>query len=101
MIPIQEFLSLKKLALDQKVVGEWEHAADPDFVAYVLEKHSELDYQHLRCAMRILQNVNREDVRRFFETYLGHSEIGYSSLARGSLDLQRQRGWFDVPTRTR
>jgi hypothetical protein len=94
MIPIDEFLNLKPLVLDLKVIHEWQHAADDAFVAFILQHHLELDYPHLRCALRILQNVDRADVRNLFRQYVNHSELGYRVLAQGSLDEQRKRGWY-------
>lgn len=99
MINIQEFLALKKLPLDIKVVEEWVHSIDDAFIAYVLSHHHEFDYQHLRCAMRLLQNVNRDDVREFYAQFVDHENMGYRTLARGSLDLQRERGWIPQPAK--
>lgn len=93
MIPIPEFLALCPPGLDLKVLREWQHSADYPFVEYVLHHHSELDYPHLRCAMRILQNVDRHDVRELFVQYLSHAEAGLRAMAQGSLDEQLKRGW--------
>jgi|ERR1043165_7531568 hypothetical protein len=97
MIPVPEFLRLSSPALDLKVVREWQYESDPMFVEYVLQHRAELNYQHLRCALRILQNVNRADVRELFKHYSTHSEIGYRSLAQGSLEEQQKRGWCSQP----
>ena len=94
MIDIAEFSALKGIPLDLRVVTEWCDNPDLAFAAYVLENHSVFDYQHLRCAMQILQAVNREDVREFYKQYSNHPEIGYRSLANDSLEIQRQRGWI-------
>ena len=63
MISVNEFLRMKAPALDQKVIAEWQHDVDSEFVNYVLEHHKEFDYQHLRAALRMLQTIYREDVR--------------------------------------
>ena len=97
MIPINEFQSLRAPALDIKILREWQYAPDAGFVEYVLEHHREFDYQHLRGALRILQNVNHNDVRELFEHYANHSEPGYRAIAIGSLDEQQKRGWCKVP----
>lgn len=95
MIPIPEFLAVRPPALDVRVLREWQHAADDEFVDFVLASHSELDYPHLRCALRILQNVDRPGVRDLFRRYLSHAEPGYRAIAQGSLDEQQKRGWCD------
>ena len=97
MIPINEFLTLSATALDIKILREWQHAPDASFVAYVLEHHREFDYQHLRGALRILQNVDSQDVRELFKYYAKHSEPGFRALAIGSLNEQQKRGWCKEP----
>ncbi|HLX61169.1 MAG TPA: hypothetical protein VKX17_07795 [Planctomycetota bacterium] len=95
MIPIDEFLNLRSRALDAKVLHEWESAADSHFIRYVIEHHRELDYQHLRCALRLLKNVDRADVRDLFREYSSHSNPGFRGMAIGVLDEQQKRGWCD------
>ena len=97
MIPIAEFLALRGTTLDVQVLDHWQNAVDSAFVAYVLEHHQTFDYQHLRCALRILKNVNRDDVRDLFRYYADNAEPGYRTLARGSLKEQLKRGWISKP----
>ena len=99
MIDVQEFISLCKIPLELRVINDWLHAADDKFVDYIVSHHRELDYQHLRCAMQLLQDANRDDVREFYSQYVDHENMGYSTLARGSLDLQRERGWIAQPAK--
>ena len=92
MVDITEFLALKGLSLDLKVVREWAEP-DPAFVAYALRHHREFDMQHLRCAMQMLQAVNSDTVRELFLQYSDHPVTGCRAMARGSLELHRERGW--------